>query len=69
MIRTEGAKKEDLLLNEDNNTRMARICHPLMNAINRDLVFTVEVPEEFDDDKLPTLDTKIWLESGLIRFT
>ena len=57
------------MLNEDNNTRMARICHPLMNAINRDLVFTVEVPEEFENDRLPTLDTKIWLESGLLRFT
>ena len=32
-----------------------RICLPLMN--------------KFDDDRLPTLDTKLWLEKGMIRFT
>ena len=69
MTLTEQARQEDLALGEDTNTRMARVCLPLMNEINRDLVFTVEVPEEFDDDKLPMLDTKLWLDKGMIRFT
>ena len=40
----------------------------LMNDINSDLVVTVEVPEEFENDRLPTLDSKQWLERGLLRF-
>ena len=69
MTVTEEAKQEDLALGENVNTRMARVCLPLMNDINRDLVFTVEVPEEFEDDRLPTLDTKLWLDQGMIRLT
>ena len=68
MTVTEEAKKEDLALGEDANTRMARVCLPLMNDVNRDLVFTIEVPEEFEDNRLPTLDTKLWLDQGRIRF-
>ena len=44
---------------------MSRICLPAMNAINPDLVFTAEVPEDFADGKLPTLDTKFWQMGGL----
>ena len=35
---------------------MARLCLPLMNAINPDLTFTVEVAEDFPTKGLPTLD-------------
>ena len=45
---------------EPTNRRMARTCLPAMNAINPDLVFTAEVPEDFGDGKLPTLDFKTW---------
>ena len=45
---------------EPTNKRMARTCLPAMNAINPDLVFTAEVPEDFGDGKLPTLDFKTW---------
>ena len=69
MIISEEARKEDIDLKEDRNTRMARVCLPVMNDINNDLVFTVEAPDEFEDKKLPTLDTKMWLEEGLIRHT
>ena len=59
-----GAEVEDKRLKEveqeTNNKRMARICNPAMNAINPDLVFTTEVPEDFSDKKLPTLDFKTW---------
>ena len=40
---------------------MARLCLPLMNSINPDLTFTAEVAEDFEDEKLPTLDTKLWM--------
>ena len=47
---------------ESCNQRMARICQTVMNSINPDLEFTVETPEEFENEKLPTLDFKIWQE-------
>ena len=59
MIISEDARMEDITLAEDNNVRMARVCLPLMNSINEDLVFTVEAPEDFPDNRLPTLDTKL----------
>ena len=60
-VYTEEAAKEDRELNESTNARMARLCLPAMNSINSDLVFTVEIPEEFEKRRLPTLDFKIWL--------
>ena len=40
-----------------------------MNDVFNFLVFTKEIHEDFDDQKLPTLDTKIWVEDGrLIHF-
>ena len=69
MITSEEARLEDINMAEENNVRMARICLPLMNSINEDLVFTVEAPEDFPDNRLPTLDTKLWLEKGLLVHT
>ena len=69
MIISEEARKEDLELRENTNTRMARVCLPVMNDINIDLVLTVEAPDEFEDKKLPTLDTKMWLDEEQIRHT
>ena len=31
-----------------------------MNTVHEDLMFTVEVGEEFEDNRLPTLDVKMW---------
>ena len=42
---------------ETNNQRMSRICAPAQNSINEDLEFTQEVPEDFKDNRVPTLDT------------
>jgi hypothetical protein len=64
---TEDAKAEDLRMrhemHESSNARMARVCLPAINSINGDLEFTAEVPEEFKDKKLPTLDFFFWLTS------
>ena len=40
---------------------MARVCQPAMDSINPDLKFTTEIEEDFQDNKLPTLDFKAWL--------
>ena len=60
---SEDAKQEDLCLrremHETSNARMVRVCIPA-NSINRDLEFTAEIPEEFQDNKLPILDFFLW---------
>ena len=53
---------------ESTNTRMSRLCLPAINTVNRDLVFTAEKPEDFKDNKLPTLDFFLWLQrNGLLN--
>ena len=47
---------------ESEDARMARILLPAMNSINPDLRFTAEVCDDFEDNCLPTLDFKLWLE-------
>ena len=56
-------KKKD---GESNNQRMARVCLKAMNAVSKDLEFTVEVPEEFENGRLPTLDFSLWMMDGLL---
>ena len=57
-----GAAEEDNELKElkmeSSNRRMVRVCQPAMNAINKDLVFTTKIPEDYKDGKVPTLDFK-----------
>ena len=59
-----GAEEEDRAMKkeqkESTNQRMARICLPAINSINPDLEFTAEVPEDFEDGRVPTLDTNWW---------
>ena len=62
---SEAAELEDKKLQvrgESNNQRMARITQEAMNSVNMDLEFTVESPEDFEGEKLPTLDFKVWQE-------
>ena len=49
--------------------RMSRICKDAMNSVSQDLQFTTEAPEDFKESKLPTLDFKLWLVSGIILHT
>ena len=58
------AEKKDKSLREldkeSNNKRMARICLEAANSINKDLEFTMEIPEDFENGRIPTLDTDWW---------
>ena len=55
---------------ETTNARMARLSLPGINSINKDLSFTTEIPEDFQDNKLPTLDFFLWLEkNGLLNWS
>ena len=46
---------------ETTNQRMARVLKPAMDSINPDLVFTTESQEDFENERLPTLDFEMWL--------
>ena len=61
---TAEAEEEDKLKaneGEDDEMLMARLCLPVMNSINEDLTFTVEVAGNFNNKKLPTLDFNLWM--------
>ena len=65
------AEEEDIMKEkqgENKDSFMARLCLPAMNAINPDLTFTVEVPSDFKDERLPTLDFSLWMSGdGQLR--
>ena len=63
---SKEALEDDDRRMEPNNVRMARRCQEAMNDISCDLQFTTEAPEDFTENKLPTLDFKLWLSSGVI---
>ena len=39
-----------------------------MNSLLKFLKFTMEIAEQFEDGKLPTLDTKIWMENRRVWY-
>ena len=47
---------------------MARILVDMMNSMMSFLNFTVEVGDDFEDGKLPTLDLKVWIQDGVIEY-
>ena len=61
-IAAEQEDKKKQAGGESTNQRMARRCQVAMNSINPDLEFTVECQEDFENEKLPTLDFSIWQE-------
>ena len=62
----EMQKVVDKKNKEPNNVRMSRLCKQAMNSISEDLTFTTEVPEDYPDKRLPTLDFVLWMHFGLI---
>ena len=67
---SEEAEKEDMEMKEQGestNQRMARVCRPAMNSINTDLSFTTESQEDFENERLPTLDFEMWLSQDGVR--
>ena len=67
---SEDALQEDRIqrqAGESKNQRMARLCTPAMNSINPDLKFTTECQEDFQSERLPTLDCEMWIEDNKIK--
>ena len=60
----EAWKAEDEQEGINDNIRHAKIVEDAMNSIYRNIQFVREIPEDFDDKKLPTLDFKMWLDDA-----
>ena len=58
----EGWTIEDEKEDISEERRTARELQKAMNSIFTNIQFTLEIPEEFPEGKLPTLDFKCWLE-------
>ena len=56
-------EKEDLESGKSTTLRKAENMILAMNSLLKFLKFTMEIAEQFEDGKLPTLDTKIWMEN------
>ena len=61
-------RQEDEAAGYSSTTRTARILVDVMNSMMSFLNFTVEVGDDFQDGKLPTLDLKIWIQDGVIKY-
>ena len=56
---------EDLKENRPASTRTMAVVKDMMNSIFRNIQVTEEVPENFEDNKLPVLDFKCWMEGEM----
>ena len=59
----EDWREEDLRSEVSTTRRSATVLQAVMDSINPDLKFEMELEEDFPDNKLPTLDCRVWIES------
>ena len=57
---------EDENSGETTTQRTGRVLKDIMNSIISFLNLTIEIEDDFDDKKLPTLDIKIWYKGGKV---
>ena len=50
--------------NVSTTRRSATVLKAVMDSINPDLTFEMELEEDFPGNKLPTLDCRVWLETS-----
>ena len=62
----EEWEEEDKRNGETQTQRTGRILKDVMNSIIYFLNLTIEIEDDFDDRKLPTLDVKIWYQDGRV---
>ena len=62
-------KKDDQQEGLSDIRRTSRELQKVMNGIFKNLKFEMEIGEDFEDEKLPTLDYKCWMESNKILYS
>ena len=62
-------KKEDEESPESNEMRTSKELEKVMNSIFPNIQFEIEVPEQFSDGRLPTLDFSLWInEENILMY-
>ena len=57
-------KEQDEELDESDQQRTSKEVENAMNSIFKHIQFEMEIPAQFENNKLPTLDFNMWLEKG-----
>ena len=65
----EKWRQEDEEENQEDNIRHAREIKQAMNSIFKDIQFETEIPEDFANKRLPTLDFEMWLGPPRVAHT
>ena len=60
----EEWKKDDIISNDSSTRRTSREICKAMNSIYSNLQFTVEIEEDFENSRLPTLDCQIFMDKS-----
>ena len=63
-VKRDDWQEEDRIENLSDEQRTARELKKAMNSIFPNIQFTTEIPEDFPDRRLPTLDCSCWLEDN-----
>ena len=61
---SEEWEEEDEKLGYSQEKKTSAVILEVMNSINKELTFTTEIPEEFENKRLPTLDFEMWVDRG-----
>ena len=63
-------KEVEMDKNRDRTNLTAEVLLDMFNNINNNLEFTTETYSNFDDARLPTLDTSVWIgDEGRLMFS
>ena len=65
----EEWKTEDEREGLTKSRKTARVMNAMMDSIMKGMKFTMEIGEDFEDNTLPTLDTRLWIEEEQIRYS
>ena len=68
-VQGDDWQEEDEAQNLSDEQRTARELKKAMNSIFTNIQFTTEIPDDFQNKRLPTLDCTIWLENGNILYS
>ena len=61
-------ENEDLVAAKSSTRRTAEVLIPSMNSVLSFLNFTSEIHEDFQENKLPSRDTNVWIGAMAILF-
>ena len=62
LVFKEEWEKEDKESKESDERRTSKQIENMMNSVFRNIQFEMEIPEDFEKKRLPTLDFYLWLE-------